>query len=265
MLKNRVFLLALILLPSIVLAREEKLNTQQMLKEAVTLMQQGSYRLAIGNKLDPVIKDFEAQYEGTSKRIYGARTMTESLYYLLEVAAALEEGMEKMKNDPSIEYMEVGKPLSIELDKNGVEGSTQNAIVVDSSWGDALFMKGSALVSLNAYSDAEQTLSEAVAHSPSNSKYLSEYAYTFIIRKSYEEGLAWATKAEEAAKFSPDELEKDELARAKRHMGYALIELGRLDEAEKKYKEALKLDKNDQKAKNELEYIKQLRQKQGGN
>lgn len=42
-----------------------------------------------------------------------------------------------------------------------------------------------------------------------------------------------------------------------------MTELHRLDEAEAKYHEALKLDPNDQKSKNELEYITQLREKLG--
>lgn len=262
---NRMLWLPLcLLLPAFAHAQEEQPDAQQMLREAVALIQEGSYRLAIGNKLDPLIRDFEKRYEGTGKRIYGARTTEESLYYLLEVAAAIEEGVEKTKNDPSLEKVEVGGPLSVELATDGVGGATQNAMVIGPAWGDALFMKGSALVSLNAKAEAEQVLAEALKLSPMNSMYLSEYTYIFISNKEFEKGLEWATKAEQAAQFSPEGLKKEELGRAKRNMGYALIELGRLDEAEKKYKEALKLDKNDQKAKHELDYIRQLRSEQGG-
>lgn len=46
-------------------------------------------------------------------------------------------------------------------------------------------------------------------------------------------------------------------------MGYALVELKRLDEAEKMYRQCLELDKNDSKASNELRYIQNLKAKQG--
>lgn len=263
MLVNRNFLLALILiLPSGVFAQESKLNTEQLLNEAATLMQEGSYRLAIGNKLDPIIQAYELQYKDSRKRIYGSRSLSETISYLLEYAVALDRIKESQKNSDTVKKLEIDVANEVQLNTNGIQGSSESAEVIGTLWGDAHFMKGSALVSLEEYAEAKQSLSEAVALSPSNSMYLSEYTYTFFITKNYEEGLVWATKAEAAAQFSPEKLKKEELGRAKRNTGYALIELGRLDEAEKKYKEALKLDKNDQKAKIELDYIDQLRQKQ---
>ncbi|MDC7684796.1 tetratricopeptide repeat protein [Asticcacaulis sp. BYS171W] len=47
-----------------------------------------------------------------------------------------------------------------------------------------------------------------------------------------------------------------------RRKGYALIELGRWDEAEKAYKESLKLDPKNEIAKNELIFIKEQKKKQ---
>ena len=46
---------------------------------------------------------------------------------------------------------------------------------------------------------------------------------------------------------------------ALRGMGFALIEQGKLDEAEKKYKESLKADPDNKLALSELEYIKKLK------
>lgn len=43
--------------------------------------------------------------------------------------------------------------------------------------------------------------------------------------------------------------------------GYALVELRRWDEAEARYRQALALDPNDAKAKNELVYIAEQRAK----
>jgi Flp pilus assembly protein TadD len=47
-------------------------------------------------------------------------------------------------------------------------------------------------------------------------------------------------------------------------VGFALIELGRLDEAEKKFRQCLDLDKGDKKAIAELNYLQNLREKKGG-
>lgn len=257
--KNWTLLFSLaLMLPNGVSAQEPSLNTRQMLSEAAILIQEGNYRLAIANKLDPVIEAFEARYEGTDKRVYGSRSQIETLYYLAESAAALEAAA----STPANEKTGTGDPLTITLDPESNQGSSENAIVISQHWGDALFMKGSALISLNSKFEAEQVLAEAVQLSPMNSMYLSEYTYVFLANKDFEKGLQWAEKAEEAAQFSPEDLKSEELGRAQRNMGFALIELGRLDEAEKKYKEALKLNKKDQKARHELEYIKQLRAKQ---
>ena len=45
-----------------------------------------------------------------------------------------------------------------------------------------------------------------------------------------------------------------------RGVGYSLIELGRLDEAEEVFNQCLDIDKDDQGAKRELKYIQQMRE-----
>jgi hypothetical protein len=50
-----------------------------------------------------------------------------------------------------------------------------------------------------------------------------------------------------------------ELLRAKRGIGYSLIELGMLDDAEQQYNECLSIDPNDEKSKHEIQYIKSLK------
>jgi Flp pilus assembly protein TadD len=56
-------------------------------------------------------------------------------------------------------------------------------------------------------------------------------------------------------------LEPDELARARRGLGYVLVEMGKLNEAEKKYQQCLAADPKDTKAAQELEYVRGLRAK----
>lgn len=69
-------------------------------------------------------------------------------------------------------------------------------------------------------------------------------------------------KAEKYAQtYSPQNSQKMELLRAKRGVGYILIEQMKFDEAENKYLECLEIDKNDKKSLIELQYIKKLRNK----
>jgi len=218
----------------------ESINAR--LETAAKLVDEGNYNLAIANYLDPIISEFELKYPATRFKIYGARSQSEPLLYLMESAADKDSGQKELPASPE--------------SKGDV-----TALVLNTDWGDTYYLKGFALVAMKHYPEAQEVLAKAVALSPHNSYYLAEYAYAFIANGQYTQGLEWALKAENASAFSPETVKREEKGRALRHAGYALIELGRLDEAEKKYKACLKLDKNDEKAKNELNYIQQLRAK----
>src|SRR5262249_33450357 len=72
--------------------------------------------------------------------------------------------------------------------------------------------------------------------------------------------LAAFQAAEAAAReFSPAEVRTRELSRSMRGVGFVMIELGKLDEAERKFREALQLDPADAGAARELQYIEKLR------
>ena len=64
-----------------------------------------------------------------------------------------------------------------------------------------------------------------------------------------------------AAKLAPDDTRSDELGRARRGQGYVLVELGKLDEAEKKYQQCLAANPNDANAKAELQYVREQKAK----
>jgi Flp pilus assembly protein TadD len=68
--------------------------------------------------------------------------------------------------------------------------------------------------------------------------------------------------AEEHAALSPDDAKTEELGRARRGVGYVLVELRKLDEAEKKYQQCLKENPKDKKAAAELEYVRRLKAKE---
>ncbi|MEO6968201.1 MAG: tetratricopeptide repeat protein [Rhodanobacteraceae bacterium] len=88
-------------------------------------------------------------------------------------------------------------------------------------------------------------------------------AYTYEQRHDLAKALELYQQAEAATNFSPDDIKNIELGRALRGEGFALTDMHKLDEAEAKYQEALKIDPNDQKSKNELEYIREVREKSG--
>jgi tetratricopeptide (TPR) repeat protein len=67
--------------------------------------------------------------------------------------------------------------------------------------------------------------------------------------------------AEDKANLSPEDAQAIELGRARRGIGYVFVELGKFDEAEKKYQQCLEADPNDKKSKQELEYVRGLRAK----
>jgi tetratricopeptide (TPR) repeat protein len=67
--------------------------------------------------------------------------------------------------------------------------------------------------------------------------------------------------AEEHASLTPDDAKQAELGRARGGLSYVLVELGKLDEAEKKYQQCLRDDPNDKKAAAGLEYVRNLKAK----
>ncbi len=158
-------------------------------------------------------------------QVYTARTPVESLTYMAMAAAA-------------------NKP----------------AEVFDTSCSDAFYLKGYASLDFGNIDEAESNLKKAVAMAPHNAMYLSELGHIYQVKRDWNNALAHFTEAESAAEtYSPAQIKLAELCRANRGSGFNLIELGRLDDAEKKFREALAYDSNDKGALNEIEYIKELR------
>ncbi len=201
----------------------------RLLQTGRELMRNGRPAKAISDAFDKVIGHFEAQYAGSSQKVYCIRTPTEALLYMATAASA-----------------------------------GQDAVAIAPTWSDAYYMKAFALIDLGRIADAERALESALALSPSNSQYLAEMGYILQLKREYESSLAKYSEAEEAAgTYSPPEQEKAETGRALRGQGYALIELGRLDEAEALYRRSLATDPDDRVSENELRYIEQARASAG--
>ena len=199
-------------------------DTTQMqhLQAARQLMDAGKPDKAVQTEIDPVIKYYEGKYSLESRKVYCARTSAETLAYLLETASKKDK-----------------------------------AVAIGPEWATAYFMKAYALIDLGRVSEARTNLTRALKLSPNNSQYLSELAHLYQTEKNWAESQKLFVRAEECARtFSPDEAKVRELNRALRGQRYNLVEMGKLDEAEAKYRECLKLDQNDRAALDELKYIK---------
>lgn len=183
---------------------------------------------AIDKAFDVVLRQLESEHADGGRRVYCARGPEETIVYAAMAAAA-----------------------------------KQDAIVVEPTWSDAHFLKAYALLELKRLDDARASLERALSMAPYNSQYLSEMAYTFQAEGRWDEAIERYQQAESAAEgYSPPDVRAGELSRALRGQGYALIELGRLDEAQAIYRRAIAADPADKASARELEYIRMLRSKQ---
>jgi len=203
---------------------------QSLLQEARKLGARKELPEAI-DKCDQIIASFKAHYESRKEKIYCARTSAESLGYLLTAAA--------------------------EIDKS----QNSKAIVLSPTWAEACFYKGYLLQDLGRTAEAKAALLLAVDLSPWNCKYLCELGSIYKLEKNWLKARKVFETAEDQASIGPDDVKAVELGQARRGLGYVFVELGQLDEAEKKYQQCLAADPKDTKAAKELEYVRGLRAK----
>jgi len=175
---------------------------------------------------DLVINAYKAHYGSSKQKIFCARSPEESLGLMLKAA----------------------------VDKN-------NAIALASTWSDAYFMKAYALQDLHRLGEAKATLQQALKMSPFNAQYLTEMGEIYALEKNWSKAQQLYREAEDNAPLSPEVSRAYELAGARRGLGYVLVELGKLDEAEKKYQQCIAANPNDTKAKAELQYVREQKAK----
>jgi Flp pilus assembly protein TadD len=197
--------------------------------KAKQLIEQGAHLLQAHKPaealpyFDQVVALYQSRFKDANMRYYSARTPTEALFYMTD--AALADG------------------------KRG-------ALAASGNWGYAHYLKGYALLDLGRPDEAKAELLRATALSPQNAQFLGELGHVYEVEKNWPLAMQTFERAEKAAKeFSPDNARNAELARAWRGEGYALVELGRLDEAEALYRKCLGLDPQDETAKQELAYV----------
>lgn len=209
-------------------ATEEENNKQaELLKEAKKLLTDDHKPALAIEILDEIIEFSEDKYNKSDMKYYCSRSAKEDLLYMLMSAT-----------------------------------QSKSAMVVPITWADAYHMKGFALIDLHQIDAAREVLKKAVDLSPQNSYYLSELAFTYQKNGDHEKAMEIFKRAEIAARdFSPENVKISELTRALRGQAYSLIEMNRLDEAEKLYNECLKLNPEDKNSIRELKYIQQLRER----
>lgn len=182
--------------------------------------------------LDPLLVEYEMLYAKEKRQLFCADTPEESLSNLLGAAAARSK------------------------DKRG-------AVVIATDWCTALWGKGYILLDLGKADAAIPVLQRAITMRPSRPQYLNELGFGYQLLKKWPEMLNAETRAAEVADVAgPDRVRN--LYRAWFGMAYALIELGRWDEAADLLQKCIALDPENRKAKDELKYLTDKRPKAKG-
>lgn len=231
-----VIIAAGILIPVSGMSEEKKPSTQNEMEDyvvrGINLIKEGKSDLAIKYYLNNANHWCENTYAKPGVKLYAARDNAESLAYLMMTAS------------------ESGK-------KNGKESG---AVIIPYYCALALYSKGYALIELHDMDSAEVYIKRAIEMAPKNAQFLSELGHIYQQKKLWQQAFDLYNKAETAAsEFSPKDSRSYDLARAKRGVGFVLIEMGQMDKAKEKFMECLKINPNDRIAQQELRYIEQLK------
>ena len=175
---------------------------------------------------EPVIAAFESEHPASDKMVFCAEGPVQTLLLLSRAIAAKKDG-----------------------------------ITVDGTWCSALFIKGFALIDVNRANDALPFLQKASEMAPLNAHYMNEYAEWYKSNRRWQESYDIFAKAREVVHYMPKDEQNEMEARSLRGMGFAMIELGKLDEAEKLFTQSLKLLPKHAGALSELQYIADQRRK----
>ena len=136
-----------------------------------------------------------------------------------------------------------------------------DAVALKPGYCDALYLKGFALIDLGRPTEARAVYERVVALAPMHAPFLTELGQLARIEKDWPRMLATCERASSAAALADTPVKPRQQTAALRCQGYALVEEHKLDDAEQRYRDALKIDPTDRKAEGELAYIAQQRAK----
>lgn len=203
-------------------AREAERAKQLSLADQRISQEQHEDALAL---LDALIADYAAQYRHDKRRIFCARTSTESAAYLIKAAT-----------------------------------EHQSAVTLGPTLAYAHYLRSYALTELGRDEAARGALELALSLSPYNPLMLAEHGHHQQLDRDWDAMLTTFQLAEEMVQIAtPEDSQASEKGRALRGQGYALVELGRLEEAEQRYVQALAINAQDAIARDELAYVRRQR------
>jgi tetratricopeptide (TPR) repeat protein len=176
-------------------------------------------------------------------------------------ADALIAAMEKAHPGGKTSYFCADDQRQILMVLATAASNKQDAEITDSSWCEAHFLRGFALINLKRSAEAGMALQKAAEMAPLNAHYVNEYAEWHKASRNWQQAIDMFRKAMSLTEFAPADYQDQFRARSLRGVGFSLIELGNLDDAEAAFKESLTLQPGNTVALAELEYIGQLRAK----
>jgi len=204
-------------------ARAQESTTDARLGEIIQLIQGGQPQKAV-DLLDPLIVEYQGRYRGDQQKLCD------------------------VEPEETVAYA-------------GLPGG-KNAKLVDGGWCIALWAKGFALIDLKQLDGATLFLERAVTMAPLHPHYLSELGYAYQAQKLWQRSYDLYARAADAAQRQAGERKNKSLRRAWFGMAYDMIEMGRLDDAERLFRKCLEVSPGDEAVKDELDYIEQQRAKQ---
>jgi len=192
--------------------------------QAFSAIQSGDPARALAT-VEPVVASLEKEYSDEKRHIFCSQTAEQDGYYLTTA-----------------------------------DGGADNVRLVTVTWCQALYVKAFALVDLDRLDDAQSAFERLVTFAPKHSRYLNELAYVFLKKKDWKHSIEAYANAEAAASFTPERRDYERCV-SFRGIGYDLVELGRLDDAEAAYRKCLAIIPDEPKSLGEIEYIKEQRKK----
>lgn len=201
---------------------------KQQVIEGVEMIRAGKILAAIDGPINTVINKYEAQYGPHPMDVYSARGTTDALLY-------------------------------------GAMGANdkRNVVVLGPSWAMAYWARGYAYGEMNRYDDEQAELEKALALAPFDAQYNNELAFVLVQKRDWANALAHYQTGQQYAQVTHPSTAVLTLCSSLRGQGYVLVELHRLDEAEAKYRECLKLIPGEPKSTAEIGYLQEQKAKQG--
>ena len=146
------------------------------------------------------------------------------------------------------------------LTKAANEG--KEAYIIDPRWAELYYLRAYAHNELGELAAGKADLDALLALQPANAQALNERGFYYQREKNWQAAAADFEQATEFSQWIEDTATRQKMyGAAQRGLGFTLIERGRWQDAEAIYQKLLQENPHDDRARNELEYIRQQRAK----